>query len=488
MAAGVIHDFLEKSATRFPARRALIVDGRSFCYREVNEAAEKIASFVASRSNFQDRIAICLPNSFALVASYFGVLKAGRVALLTDPGISPDAWKARSSFAKPSLVISDVANAAMLKKSARGRKMYDAEAVINQPLAKRKHPKVLSRHIASLLFTTGTTGSPKGVVVRHANVVAAVENILKVLKYASGAVDVNPLPLTHSFGLGNVHAVFAAGGTVLLHKNFINLKKILEDISEYGAASFSATPPIFETLAGPMSNAFARNCRGLKMILTNSAPVPPATIKKILTLAPRTDFFTYYGLTEASRSTFINYRTERKFASVGKSAPSITIAVMADTGRKLPPRQIGEVRIKGPTVVSGYYKNPRATRERLKNKWLATGDCGYCDGRGYLYITGRKDDVMNIGGSKVYPYEIEDVLKKHARVADAAVVAVKDTWLGQVPRAVVVVKGKYDENKLREDLDNLCRRRLEPFKVPKIIEFSARLPRTSSGKLQKRML
>ena len=483
-----IHNFLEESAKKFPSRAALIANGRSFSYREVNSAAEKIASFVASKSAFQDRIAICLPNSFALVASYFGVLKAGRAALLTDPAIAPDAWKARASLAEPALVISGAGVPAAIKKSARGIKIYDADVLTRQPPVKRKPQRVLPHHVASLLFTTGTTGSPKGVVVRHVNAVAAADNILKVLKYAPGAVDVNPLPLTHSFGLGNMHAVCAAGGTVLLHKNFINLKKILEDIREYRAESFSATPPIFETLAGPMSAEFRRNCRYLKMILTNSAPVPPATIKKILALAPRADFFTYYGLTEASRSTFINYRTERKFTSVGKPAPGIAIAVVSPAGRKMTPRRIGEVRIKGPTVVSGYYKNLGATRERIKNKWLATGDYGYCDEEGYLYLTGRTDEVMNIGGNKVYPHEIEEVLKKHARVADAAVVAMRDPWLGSVPRAVVVVKGAYDEDALREKLKKLCRARLEPFKVPKIIEFSAGLPRTASGKLQKRLL
>ncbi|MDP3735433.1 MAG: class I adenylate-forming enzyme family protein [bacterium] len=488
MADQLLHKFLEASAKKFPDKTALRMDRRTLSYRELDRAAQCVASLLVGSTTFQDRVILFLPNSCEFIACYFGILKAGRVAVPVDPAINPEMLLKRTVSSGAVLCLTNEILMQKFKDVVRGVRVEDASRAMLCTDALREKRTVRPNDLASLLFTTGTTGTPKGVMVRHANAYSAAINMLRRLNYSHESIDSNPLPITHSFGLGNVHAVFGVGGTVLLYKNFINLKKILEDIREYRATSFSATPPVFETLAGPLSTLFKRSSASLRLLLANSAPIPPRTIKKILSLAPRADFFTYYGLTEASRSTFINYRTERRFTSVGKAAPRVKIAVLSERRKRLPRNTIGEIYINGPTVVSGYWKNPKETKKRIQKKWLASGDNGYLDEDGYLYIVGRTDDVMNIGGNKVYPYEIEEMLKKHALVKDAAVVAEKDAWLGEVPRAVIVLGEGYNEKTIQEDIQNFCRRNLEPFKTPKSIEFVKNLPKTSSGKVQKKLL
>lgn len=486
-----LYSFLETSARRTPEKIALIFEDRSYTYAGLRELSQKVVYFLLKKTRFQDRVILLLANSPEFIAAYFGVLAAGRIAVPVDVSLKKKDLAPRIGRARPAIIISNSFFITGIKKDFPEIAAEDIENILSGHTKEVKEKrKVLPNHVASLLFTTGTTGEPKGVMVRHKNPVATTRNILGILKYSPGSIDINALPLTHSFGLGNVHAVFAAGGTVILHKNFINLKKILEDAERYKAISFSATPPIFELLSASLSGLFKKYNSSLRLLLTNSAPVPPSIIKKIIHLAPRASFFTYYGLTEASRSTFIDFsKSPKRLNSVGRAAPGIEISIVDEEGRNVPEGQIGEVRVKGPNVVDGYWNNTSATKERIKKGWLATGDYGYLDKDGYLFLTGRKDDILNIGGEKVYPFEIEKVLLGHKMVKEVAVIGVKDKFLGQVAKAMVVaVKSGLDEKRFGEELKSFCHGRLKSYKVPKIFELADSLPKTSSGKLQKKLL
>ncbi len=224
-----MYKVLETSASTFPEKTALRVGGRDFSYRELERAAHSVASLLAESSSFQDRVLIYVPNSFEYVACYFGVLKAGRVAVPIDPAIQTDALQARAKESGAVLCLSSATLGPKCKSAIPHVPLVEAARALAHRGAAEEKRQVKLDDLTAILFTTGTTGAPKGVMVRHANARAATDNILKVLKYSAATIDVNPLPLTHSFGLGNVHAVFGAGGTVLLYRNFINLKTILEE-------------------------------------------------------------------------------------------------------------------------------------------------------------------------------------------------------------------------------------------------------------------
>ncbi len=477
-----IHSFLENSASRLPDKEALVSGERRLTYSEVNGLANRIRDFVCTRTKKQDPVAILLDNSIEFVCSYFGILKAGCVAVPMDVNSSDQSllFKTRDSGAK--LVIS---REKFLDKLKRSGVLEFAEYADCEKIPECSHTErhVSENDLASILYTSGTTGEPKGVMVRHRNVVAATENIVQLIGIKENDIDVNALPYTHSFGLGHIHCYFRQGGTVVIQRNFINLNELLEKVISEKATSFSAPPAILKLLVENYPGRLPECAKSLRYIVTNTNFMPKETSLPLMGLLGETRVYMYYGLTEASRSSFnlLNENRE-KVESVGKAAPNVEIRIADDGMKEVPGNQMGEILIRGRHVVDGYWKRLEETEKSIVNGWLRTGDVGYLDGKGYLWLAGRKDHMINVAGQKVSPLEIEKVAAEFPGIRECAAVGCRDDVLNEVVKLFVVGEGS------GEDIIRFCRERLENFKVPRYVEFVESLPKTEAGKVRRSFL
>lgn len=479
-----IHSFLENSAGRFPEREALVFGGRRLSYSEVNGMADKIRNLLCGRASSQDAVALFLDNSIEFVCSYFGILKAGCICVPIDVNTTDQnlLFKARDSGAR--IVISREKFRDKLRRSGvLGFAEYlDAE---NVPDSEECERVVSENDICSILYTSGTTGEPKGVVLRHRNVVSATENIVQYIGINENDIDVNGLQYTHSFGLGHIHCYFRQAGKVIIQKNFINLNELLEKIIRERATSFSAPPAILKLLVDNYPDKLRECGKYLRYIVSNTSFMPKETSLPLMDLLPKTRIYMYYGLTEASRSSFNLYNENReKVESVGRPAPNVKIRIADGEMQESPANEIGEIMISGRHVVDGYWKNPGESEKSIVNGWLRTGDMGYFDPDGYLWIVGRKDHMINVSGQKVSPQEIENVVCKFPGVKEVAAVGCKDGIFGEAVKIFVVAEGKVES----DDIIRFCRGRLENYKVPRSVEFVGSLPKTEAGKIKRSFL
>ena len=337
--------------------------------------------------------------------------------------------------------------------------------------------------VAYLIYTSGTTGEPKGVPVSHDMVEFTTKNIIDVLGYSETDIDVIPLPLYHSFGLGCLHTSIFAGSTVVLLKNADNLENILESVKKYNATSLAAVPATLTKFLR-LDRKILDNClQGLRLIITNSTSIPKNTVKEIKDILKGGNLATYYGLTEASRSTFMIFNEDSNLhESVGKPAPGVNIKIDDEHKGE---SEFGEILVKGKNVIKQYWNNEKADKN-IEDGWLRTGDVGYFDDDGYLFLKGRNDEVINIGGEKIVPQDIEQVVRQIPGVEDSAAFGIPHEVFGQTIKLVV-------KKAANSDLDKLvilthCMNNLEKFKIPSKIEFVDSIPKNEYGKVKRSML
>ncbi|WP_309396744.1 class I adenylate-forming enzyme family protein [Cerasicoccus maritimus] len=448
-------DILAQGQSQWPNKVAVADASRSLTYGELALGAQCIAGWLIAQGVAPgDRVAIRLPNSVRFVETFFGVQWAGAVTTPLDPAMPEAQFRAIVKRAEPKVVLDaqspweDIFSAAPL-----------GEAVNRAP-----------DDLASLMFTTGTTGQPKGVMLTQANVLTALQNITEFVGYTPADREVITLPLSHNFGLGHMLCNLLCGGAVYLEPGMSRVGRVLKAIESFGATGFPTTPLGVSLLLDRYREVFVERAQGLRFMVVNSAPLPPERAAELQAALPDLNVLVYYGLTEASRSTYISL-TEAgpdRYGSVGQPMNAVDLKI-ADTG---------EVLIGGPTVTPGYWCDDELTQATLPNGVLHTGDLGHLDGDGYLYITGRADDIINLGGYKINPLQVERVLEQFTGVAEAAVVG-----KGEVC-AYYVATEELDADVLTKH----CRTQLQVYETPqRYIRIDA-LPRTDSGKLKRQEL
>ena len=321
-------------------------------------------------------------------------------------------------------------------------------------------------------------------VIKHQNVIFATKNIINTLKITSTDIEINPLQLSHSFGLGCIHAILAEGATAVIFQNLINLKEILETAIAKKATGFVSVPMTFRQILDNYKDELKSCKNNLRYLLTNSGAIPKQTVLDVLKEMVNVKFFTYYGLTEASRSTFLLFNESlEKIESVGKVPNGVKIKIVDDNGDDISNNEHGEIWIKGTNVIEKYLDNSDM-KSRFCNNWLRTGDIGHFDSDNFLYIDGRIDDMINVGGEKVYPIEIENTIKQIDAVRDVVIIANIDRIFGEVPVAFIETKISLDENEIIKH----CIENLEGYKIPQKILFIDSIPRNDSGKIDRKLL
>ena len=342
-------------------------------------------------------------------------------------------------------------------------------------------------NIADLLFTTGTTGLPKGVPLTYANISAAVRNINTFIKNTPDDTELLALPLSHSFGLGRLRCVLAKGGTLVLLNGFTNVKKLYRILDEEKVTGFTMVPASWRYLKKFSGERLGEFANQLKYIEMGSAYFAQEEKQELAALLPNTRVCMHYGLTEASRSTFMEFHEDKNdLSSVGKASPFTEVQIFDDNGQPVKPGEEGEICIKGEHVTSGYLNT--SNKESFYGDFFRTGDWGYKTADGYIYLVSRKKELINVGGKKVSPVEVEEQLKKIKGIADCACIGTTDPngILGEVVKAFIVKEDGCDIS--FDEIKTKMIGKLEDYKLPVIYDWITEIPKTHNGKIQRLLL
>lgn len=341
--------------------------------------------------------------------------------------------------------------------------------------------------VADIIFTTGTTGEPKGVQLSHRNIIAAARNINTFIGNQAEDVEMLALPISHSFGLGRMRCALSNGQTLVMLGSFANVKRFFRFMGEYGVNGFGMVPASWALLKKLSGDEISKYRDQLHYIEIGSAPMPMEEKKNLIKLLPDTRICMHYGLTEASRSAFIEFHEETEhLTTVGRQSPNMHITIRDEKGIEVPVGEEGEICVCGDAVTMGYLDLPK--EDSFWGDAFRTGDWGSCDKDGYISLKSRKKELINVGGKKVSPIEVEDVLKNLDFVDDCVCVGIPDPdgILGEVVKAFIVTSKP--EKVTYEDIDGLIGNQLEGYKHPVFYEEIKEIPKTSSGKIQRLML
>ena len=463
---------------------------------QVQAVAEQLAAAGVSRG---DRVATSLTNGLPVIVSFLAAGLVGTAAPL-NPAYKEDEFRfyLEDTAAKVLLLPPDGADDARRAAVARGVPILtidmDAAGTVTLtdgnavPVARKPFTPPTVDDVALVLHTSGSTGRPKRVPLKHANLSISAQNVARSYALTSDDVSLCVMPLFHVHGLvASTLATLASGGTVVVPAKFSPLS-FWRTARDHGVTWYSAVPTLHQLLlarAGDPSDPSRRpaGAEKLRFIRSCSASLPPA-VMHALEAAFGAPVLEAYGMTEAAHQMSSNPLppSERRPGSVG-CGTDVKISIMDKVGNHLPIGEAGEVVIQGPNVITGYENNPEANASSFVEGWFRTGDQGVLDAKGYLTLVARIKELINRGGEKISPREIDEVLQTHPSVAEAVCFGVPHgTWGEEVAAAVVLREG---ETTTEADLLAFCKERIAEFKRPKKIHITQAIPRTATGKIQR---
>ncbi len=496
-----VHDFLDSSAHRRPEKTALICDERRWSYAELADASNRFAALLHQQGiQPGDRVVIHLPNSAEAVISIFGTLKAGATFVPVNATTKPDKLEfILRNCRATALVTESHAALAILTPWLRSVVCCGAADGHASGVDFASHaqfpaqPPTLPRgpeDLACLIYTSGSTGEPKGVMSEQQQVVFASGSIIEYLGTTEHDVVLSALPLSFDYGLYQLLMTFRTGGTLVLERSFAYPATVLQRIAAERVTGFPGVPTMFALLLRLDLNAF--DLSSLRYLTNTAAALPPSQVLELHRRFPSVKLFSMYGLTETKRTLYLPPdQIEIRPGSVGIPIPGTEAWVEDEQGRRCAPGETGELVIRGPHVMRGYWEAPEATAQRFRpdpqtgGRLCYSGDLFRQDDAGFFYFVGRKDDIIKSRGEKVAPKEVETVLASLPGVAEAAVLGAPDPVLGQAIKAFVV---RRDATLTARQVLAYCRANLEDFMVPQSVEFCGELPKNNSGKVDKRAL
>ncbi|WP_100011992.1 long-chain-fatty-acid--CoA ligase [Lentibacillus sediminis] len=525
-----LHGFLQESAEANPEKKALHFMGKELSYQELYTQARKMAHYLQDLGVKKgDRVAIMLPNCPQAVISYYAILLTGGIVVQTNPLykereleyqmkdsgatvlicldiLLPRVTNVRDNTELKHVIVTGIKDYLPFPKNLIypfiQKKQYNMvvkveqseETHVWQHMLEQTSPDYQKTEVnptedlALLQYTGGTTGFPKGVMLTHYNLVANVQmSKAWMYKMNDGEQTVlGVLPFFHVYGMTTVmNIAIMQGSKMVLMPNF-DPEKTLQAIHKHKPTLFPGAPTMYIALLNH-PNLGKYDLSSIEACMSGSAPLPKEVQEQFESITGG-KLVEGYGLTETSPVTHANFIWgDRVNGSVGVPWPDTDCKIVdMETGEEADTGEVGEIAVKGPQVMRGYWNNQEETEQVLKDGWFHTGDIGYMDEKGYFYIVDRKKDMIIASGFNIYPREVEEVIYEHESVQEAVVAGVPDPYRGETVKAYIVLKEGHQVTE--EDLNEFCRKHLAVYKVPKLYEFRSELPKTAIGKILRRQL
>lgn len=464
-----------------PDKVALISSETEVTYSQLWDYCLRAAYKLQNAYHLQqgDRVILSAAGNVEFVYVYFGVHLAGGICVPIDPDTNQTRFNHIEASTKPVSVMG------VLHNVARETTPF-SEVIEDTEKAEFIAPGM--SEIADILFTTGTTGTPKGVALSYLNLAAAARNINEFIGNTADDVELLALPVSHSFGLGRMRCALTKGATVVMLGTFANVKKFFNEMKRCNVTMFAMVPAswgFIKKMSGKYIGKFADQ---LKFIEIGSSFMPREEKEFLMEQLPHTRICMHYGSTEASRSAFMEFHAYKdNLLSAGKASPHTEIKIFSPEGIPLPLGEEGEVCVKGEHVTCSYWnETPERFALDFYDGYFRTGDCATMDADGNIYLKSRIKEMINVGGKKVAPMEVEDMLNTIPGIKESACIGIPDpsVVMGEVVKAFVVA----DEGLTDGEIMSQLKPQLEVYKLPIEIERISEIPKTSSGKIQRLLL
>lgn len=461
-----------------PDKVALIAGETEVTYSQLWDYCLKAAATLTTKYGLRkgDRVILSAAGNIEFAYVYFGVHIAGGICVPIDPDTNQTRFDYIMKSTTPVCVMGTLHN-------VKQETIQFADVIGGDMKAEYCAPDM--SQVADILFTTGTTGAPKGVALSYANLSAAARNINTFIGNDKDDVELLALPVSHSFGLGRMRCSLSMGATVVMLGTFANVKKFFGEMKRCRVTMFAMVPAswgFIKKMSGKYVGKFAGQ---LKFIEIGSSFMPVEEKQLLMELLPDTRICMHYGSTEASRSAFMEFHTcKDNLLTAGHASPNCEIKIFSPEGQPLPLGEEGEVCVKGEHVTCSYWnETPERFASDFYDGYFRTGDCATMDADGNIYLKSRIKEMINVGGKKVAPMEVEDILNTIPGVKESACIGIPDPGvvLGEVVKAFVVA----DESLTDEEIMEQLRPLLEVYKLPVAIERINEIPKTSSGKIQR---
>jgi acyl-CoA synthetase (AMP-forming)/AMP-acid ligase II len=518
-------DYLRDTAMSIPNRIAVNFYGFEMTYKELDDAIDRFAGGLADLGMKRgDRVAVYMGNCPQFVISYFGILRTGGIVVALNPMFKHVEleYEMNDSGAEM-LVASDLLYTEVAKikdrvklkqviltslrdflppkptlplpsEAEQPKRVFPGtldflELLRKSPMKPPRDLINLKRDLALLQYTGGTTGLPKGAMLTHYSLTYAVMASVLWFKYTKDDVHLGVTPFFHIMGMLHMGSQFVSGGQVIILARF-SPDAAAKAISQYKCTTFLPAPTAFIALLG-WPDIKEYDFSSLRCLISGGASIPLEIQTKMKKLAPNAVIGEGYGLTETLAQGGVLtplHRYKAGFVGIPEIGTDMKIVDLETGSKELAPNEEGEIVIKGPTVMRGYWNKPRETSEVLRDGWLYTGDIGLMDEEGYIRIVGRKKELIKCSGFSVFPSEVEGLLYKHPAIAEVAVIGVPDPYRGEAPKAFIVLKAEYKGKVNEGEIIEWSKENMAAYKRPQTIEFCDELPKSAAGKILRRLL
>lgn len=493
-------EFFEASVRRFPKKEALVGEINKLTYEELAVQVNRVACNLHELGvGPNDRVGILTNNTIEFVLTAFAVAQLAAISVPLNARLKSAEleFMLNHSAAKVLVVEGELyENIAPIRKMVKtlehvfisGNGFHGCRdfSELLEPVEGRIRHSAREEDTAFIMYTSGTTGVPKGAMLTHLGVIHSVMNYIQVLKTDSDDITLLTVPLFHVTGLiGQLLHLIFLGGKVVLQRRYKTEDMLL--LMEREKVTFSfMVPTIYVFML--MADLSKYDLSAWRLAAYGGAPMSKDTVEKLKSQFPNLNLHNAYGATETSSPATILPCEDclRKISSVGLPVPTGECKVVGEEGQPLPPEHVGELWIKGPHVIPGYWQNEQANQKEFSDGYWHSGDLAKMDEEGYVYIMDRKKDMINRGGEKIFCVEVEDVLYSHPKVLEAAVIGVPDQVFGEQVMAVIVAKP--GESPTEREIRDFVSQKLADFKTPKFIKFIPALPRNPGGKVLKNEL
>ncbi|OGX06937.1 MAG: hypothetical protein A2Z88_03975 [Omnitrophica WOR_2 bacterium GWA2_47_8] len=499
-----VREILLIQSTRYGIKPAVIFEEDSVSFFTLKENVFKLANALQKLGVKQgDKIAVYLPNSLEYIYSYLACFCLGVTCVPLDYMLKNDELISCLGHAEVKILIAqDKADISLdeIKKNVpslrkiilcrqssekAGRESYlNFFQLIQKETSQFNEVKIVDSDPALIMYTSGTTGKPKGILLNYKHLDGSPQAMKHFVDFTDQDIKLCALPLSHIAGLIYVQNCIIFSITLILMGRF-NPFEFLQDIEKYKVTCFHIVPAMYNAIL-TLKQIDRFNLSSLRWMVVFGAPSSPEILERFHKYCPNAQLLNGWGMTETCPPNTVTPLGSTNIASIGKPAPHCKIKIVDENDKELPSGQIGEITISGWIVMQEYYKDPEATKEMKKNGWLYTGDLGRMDKDGFLYIMGRKKEMIKVGGQIVYAPEVESALYKHEAVAEAAVIGIADKLRGEAIKAFVALKE--GSQVTAEDLRFFAKDHLANFKIPQEIELRSSLPKNRTGKIDKEEL
>lgn len=455
-------------------------------FDQIYENSLILARYLTKKIGEDNKIILLSQNSVFFVTAYLGILKSGNICIPLNSSIEQSnldyivaLTECKLSFLSKRIRLGlNISNTIITEA--------DLEVILQQTQQTEiKESEVFDNNrIAEIIFTSGSTGVPKGVMLSHLNICTNTDSIVNYLQLTSSDIVEVVLPFFYCYGLSLLHTHLKVGASVVLNNSFFLLGSVIDDLNKYKCTGFAGVPSHYQILLRK-SQTFSKTLfPHLRYVTQAGGKLHNVFIEEFIEIFPKINFYVMYGQTEATaRLSYLQPELlKSKMGSIGKGIPGVTLMVLNNENKPVQVGEVGELVAIGDNIMKGYLNDSEATNEVLRDGLLYTGDLAKYDNDGYIYLVSRKREIIKVGGNRVSPKEIEEVILSVTEVLDCTVEGVDDNLLGEAIKATVMLNGAYDKLEMELKIMKLCKEKLALYKIPRTLEFANNLNINSTGK------